>query len=204
MMAGTDRKWSWLARIAAGAMAAYGLYFAWICGAIVEQAGREEATSADVIVVLGAAEYKGRPSPVYRARLDHAFELYKRKLASVVITTGGSGGEPTFTEGRVGHDYLVGRGIGSLHLIAETQSDNSAQSADAVAGIMEVHRMHTCIAVSDPYHEFRIKRLLEAHGIVVFTSPRPLETTPAVVDQAVNVAREALSYTLWRLHVFRR
>ena len=202
-LGGAGRR-SWLARIAAAAVAVYAFYFAWTCAAIVEQAGRDEARRADAIVVLGAAEYRGRPSPVYRARLDHAFELYKLKLASVVITTGGSGGEATFTEGSVGHDYLVGRGIGDRHLIAETQSNNSAQSAERVATIMEAKGMRSCIAVSDPYHEFRIKRLLEARGIVVYTSPRPLETTPAVVDQAMNVAREALSYTLWRLHLFRR
>ena len=193
-----------MARVAAAALAAYSVYFAWACAAIVDQAGREEARPADAIVVFGAAEYRGRPSPVYRARLDHAFELYKLKLASVVITTGGSGGEATFTEGSVGHDYLVGRGIGGHHLIAETQSDNSAQSAERVAAIMQANGMRSCVAVSDPYHEFRIKRLLEARGIVVYTSPRTLETTPAMVDQAANVAREALSYTLWRLHLFRR
>lgn len=204
MRAATGRKRSWAARIAAAVLIAYAFFFAWICAAIVTQAGREEAKQADVIVVFGAAEYKGRPSPVYRARLDHAFELYKRRLASVVITTGGSGGEAMFTEGRVGHDYLVGRGISDRHLIAETQSDNSAQSAERVASIMEANGMRSCIAVSDPYHEFRIKRLLETRGIVVYTSPRPLETTPAMVEQAVNVAREALSYTLWRLHLFRR
>lgn len=194
---------SWLARVAAAAIGAYAVFFAWSCAAIVSQAGRDEARQADAIVVLGAAEYRGRPSPVYRARLDHAFELYTRKLAPVVITTGGHGGEATFTEGRVGHDYLVGRGIGDRHLIAETQSDNSAQSAERVATIMEANGMRSCIAVSDPYHEFRIKRLLERHGIVVYASPRPLETTPAIVDQAANVGREALSYTLWRLHLRR-
>ena len=83
-------------------------------------------------MVFGAAEYFGRPSPVYRARLDHAFELYERKLAPVVITTGGSGGETPYQR-PVGHDYLVGRGIGDPHLIAETQSDNSAESAQRVA-----------------------------------------------------------------------
>src|SRR6266545_4845095 len=184
-------KRSWPARIAAAALIAYASYFAWACAAIVTQAGRDEAKQADVIVVFGAAEYKGRPSPVYRARLDHAFELYKRKLASVVITSGGSGGEASFTEGSVGHDYLVGRGIGDRHLIAETQGDNSAESAERVATIMEANGMHSCIAVSDPYHEFRIKRLLEAQGMLVYASPRPLETTPGLWTQALNVARES-------------
>jgi vancomycin permeability regulator SanA len=101
-MAGAGRRW--LRRIGAALLAAYAGYFAWTCAAIVAQSRHDEVQPADAIVVFGAAEYFGRPSPVYRARLDHAFDLYERKLAPVVITTGGSGGEPTFTEGQVGHD----------------------------------------------------------------------------------------------------
>ncbi|MGC2210209.1 MAG: YdcF family protein [Candidatus Korobacteraceae bacterium] len=200
-MAGAGRRW--LRRIGAALLAVYAGYFAWTCAAIVAQSRHDEVQPADAIVVFGAAEYFGRPSPVYRARLDHAFDLYERKLAPVVITTGGSGGEPTFTEGQVGHDYLVGRGISDPHLIAETQSDNSAESAERVAVIMAANGMRSCIAVSDPYHVYRIKQLLEAQGVVVCTSPRRLETEPGIGTQALNVARESLSYTLWRLHLFR-
>ncbi|MBZ5631125.1 MAG: YdcF family protein, partial [Acidobacteriia bacterium] len=78
---------------------------------IVRQGNRDEARPADAIVVFGAAEYAGRPSPVYRARLDHAYELFERGLASMVITTGGAGADPKFTEGGVGRDYLSRRGI---------------------------------------------------------------------------------------------
>jgi len=184
-------------------LAVYAGYFAWACTAIVKQSEQDEAQLADAIVVFGAAEYFGRPSPVYRARLDHAFELYQRRLAPVVISTGGSGGEPVFTEGAVGHDYLVGRGIADGDLIAETQSDNSQESAERVATIMAANHMRSCIAVSDPYHLFRIKQLLEAQRVVVYTSPRRLETEPGIGTQALNVARESLSYTLWRLHLFR-
>ena len=198
--------WRWLraGRIGAAMLAvAYACYFAWICVAIVTQSGQDEAQAADAIVVFGAAEYFGRPSPVYRARLDHAFELYEHKLAPVVITTGGSGGEQQFTEGSVGRDYLAGRGIADRDLIAETQSENSAESAERIAIIMDANHMRSCIAVSDPYHVFRIKRLLEARGRVVYTSPRRPEMEPGMVAQALNVARESLSYTLWRLHLFR-
>jgi uncharacterized SAM-binding protein YcdF (DUF218 family) len=185
-------------------LAAYACYFAWTCVRIVAQAERDEAHSADAIVVFGAAEYFGKPSPVYRARLDHAFDLYRQKLANVVITTGGSGGEQKFTEGSVGRDYLMERGIGDEHLIAETQSDNSAESAGRVGIIMSANNMRSCIAVSDPYHVFRIKRLLEAQGWVVYASPRKPELDPGPAARSVNVAREALSYTLWRLYMFRR
>jgi uncharacterized SAM-binding protein YcdF (DUF218 family) len=203
MTAGARRGWLRLSRIAAVLLAACACYFAWNCARIVAQSGRDEAQPADAIVVFGAAEYFGKPSPVYRARLDHAFDLYQRQLAPVVITTGGSGGEQQFTEGSVGRDYLIERGIGDRHLIAETQSDNSAESAERIAIIMVANHMRSCIAVSDPYHVFRIKRLLEAQGRMVYASPRRPEVDPAIAAQALNVAREAASFTVWRLlHVF--
>ena len=92
-----------------------------ISSKIVLEASREELRPADAIVVFGAAEYSGRPSPVYRARLDHAFELFQRGIAPVVITTGGSGSDPDYSEGGVGRDYLMRRGIPERSLIAETQ-----------------------------------------------------------------------------------
>src|SRR5262245_15810792 len=100
---------------------------------VVRQAGKDEARPAGAIVVFGAAEYDGRPSPVYRARLDHAAELYSRGLAPIVITTGGSGADPKFSEGEVGRDYLKTLGVPDAHLIAETQSDDTAESARRVA-----------------------------------------------------------------------
>src|SRR5262245_29623456 len=78
---------------------------------IERQSQQDEAQPADVILVLGAAEYSGRPSPVFKARLDHAFDLYQRKLAPRIMTTGGAGGEHVFTEGTVGRSYLTGRGV---------------------------------------------------------------------------------------------
>jgi uncharacterized SAM-binding protein YcdF (DUF218 family) len=204
MSDGVRRGWLRPGKIAAVALAAYACYFAWTCVQIVAQSGRDEAYAADAIVVFGAAEYFGKPSPVFRARLDHAFDLYEQKLAPVVITTGGSGGEQKFTEGSVGRDYLMERGISDGHLIAETQSENSAESAGRVGTIMSANNMHSCIAVSDPYHVYRIKRLLEAQGMVVYASPRKPEIAPGVAARSLHVAREALSYTLWRMYIFRR
>ena len=190
--------------IASAALAVCLLYFGWTCLRIVGQSTRDEAQSADCIVVFGAAEYYGRPSPVFRARLDHAYDLYQRHLAAVVIVTGGNGGEQRFSEGAMGRDYLAARGIRDSHLIAETQSDNSAESAERVGTIMQANNMHTCIAVSDPYHVFRIKQLLEAHGMTAYASPRRLDANVGLGSSALRVCREALSYTLWRLYIFRR
>src|SRR5437868_4015197 len=97
------------------------LFVAVVSLRIVHQADLEEVHPADAIVVFGAAEYYGRPSPVYRARLDHAFDLFQKHVATLIITTGGAGEDPRFSEGGVGHDYLMRRGIPEQNLIAETR-----------------------------------------------------------------------------------
>ena len=168
---------------------------------IVREAGLQEVHPADAIVVFGAAEYAGRPSPVYRARLDHAYDLFQRGTAPVVITTGGSAADPTFSEGGVGHDYLMHRGIPEAKLIAETQGNDTASSAERVAVIMRTNRMRSCVAVSDEYHVFRIRKLLEHEGVQVFVAPRPDSRPRSVWQRALAVLRESASYVAWRLHI---
>ncbi|MGC2183366.1 MAG: YdcF family protein [Terriglobales bacterium] len=168
---------------------------------IVRQAGLQEAHRSDAIVVFGAAQYAGHPSPVFRARLDHAYDLFQRGAAPVVITTGGSGDDPTFSEGGVGHDYLMHRGIPEPKLIAETQGSDTASSAERVAVIMRANRMRSCVAVSDAYHVFRIRKLLEHEGVKVYVAPRPESRPRSAWQRALAVLREAASYTAWRLHI---
>ncbi len=194
-----SRHWVvWLVAAAAGVAAT----FVGVTSArIVEQARRDEVRHADVIVVFGAAEYAGHPSPVYRARLDHAYDLFRQGIAPVVITTGGSGEDPQFSEGGVGHDYLVHRGIPESAVIAETQGANTAQSAERVATIMKANGMHNLVAVSDAYHEYRIKQLLEGQGVTVFAAPRPGSLPRSFHQRVLAVLREAVSYTLWKAHV---
>jgi len=168
---------------------------------IVRQAGLQEIHPSDAIVVFGAAQYAGHPSPVFRARLDHAYDLFQRGVAAVVITTGGSGDDPTFSEGGVGHDYLMHRGIPEPRLIAETQGSDTASSAARVAVIMRTNRMRSCVAVSDAYHVFRIRKLLEHEGVRVYVAPRPDSRPRSVWQRALAVLREAASYTAWRLHI---
>jgi uncharacterized SAM-binding protein YcdF (DUF218 family) len=168
---------------------------------IVHTASLEEIHPADALVVFGAAEYSGRPSPVLRARLDHAFDLYERHVAPVVITTGGAAADPKFSEGGVGRDYLYRRGIPENALIAETQGSDTAQSAQRVAGILHANGMHACVAVSDAYHVFRIRKLLEHEGIHVYVAPRPGSRPRSWWARAEAVSRESLSYLLWKLGV---
>jgi len=188
----------WLMAVAAAVLLAC---FASLCAQIINEGSREELHPADAIVVFGAAEYSGHPSPVYRARLDHAFDLYQQKLAPVVITTGGAAADPSFSEGGVGHDYLMHRGIPDSSLIAETQGSDTAESAQRIAVIMRANHMHTCVAVSDAYHVFRIRKLLEHQGIQVYVAPRPGSRLHSPWLRAEAVLREAISYILWRLHI---
>ena len=177
------------------------LYAGTLYAVVVLQAGTDETRPADVIVVFGAAEYDGRPSPVYKARLDHAAQLYQRGLAPIVITTGGAGDDPRFSEGSVGREYLRTLGIPDAQLIAETQSPDTAESARRVANIMRVNGMHSCLAVSDGYHMFRIKRMLGREGVTVFGSPRPNSKPQTFWKRQSAVLHEIGSYTVWLFHL---
>lgn len=189
------RPWLLLLLAAAGALS----LFCGITGSrIVRAAGEAPTKKADVIVVFGAAEYVGRPSPVYKARLDHGFELFQKGMAPVVITTGGSAQDPDFSEGGVGKDYLLRRGIPEQDLISETQGSDTAQSAERVANIMRTNGMRSCIAVSDAYHVFRIRALLEHEGVQVELAPRPESRPKPLWERFEAVMREAASYLVWK------
>lgn len=169
---------------------------------VVETGAKQEIHPADAIVVFGAAEYSGHPSPVLRARLDHAFELFQLGVAPVVITTGGAAADPKYSEGGVGRDYLMHRGIPERNLIAETQGRDTSESAERVAVIMKANNLHSCIAVSDAYHVFRIRKLLEHEGIrPVYTAPRLDTRPPSILQRAESALRESASYLLWRIGI---
>ena len=179
------------------AAAALCVYIAYLSMRIQQQSQRDEAHQADVILVLGAAEYRGRPSPVLRARLDHALELYRRGLAPRVMTTGGAGGDPVFTEGGVGRSYLIGHGVPSEAITVETESESTLESLAMASEIMQRMGLHSVIVVSDGYHIFRVKRMLQSHGLNVYGSPRP-EQKRDPIHQEWNYVKQAIGYVLWR------
>lgn len=167
----------------------------------MREATLDEARPVDAIVVFGAAEYVGRPSPVYRARLDHAHELFERGLAPLIITTGGAGKDPKFSEGQVGRDYLSKLGVPDVNLIAETQADDTDQSAQRVAVILEANELKSVLLVSDAYHLYRAKRMMQNQGIDVYISPRPDSIPKTTWGRWLAALREAASYTLYKLGV---
>jgi uncharacterized SAM-binding protein YcdF (DUF218 family) len=193
---------SWWLRLPILLFLAVLLFLAATAVQVVRSAGLQETHRADAIVVFGAAEYYGRPSPVLRARLNHAFDLYQQHLAPVIITTGGAAADPKFSEGGVGQDHLHKLGVPESALIAETQGSNTAESARRVAVIMHANGLHSCIAVSDAYHVFRIRKLLEHEGVSpVYVAPRPDSKPHSIVQRTFAILREATSYMAWRIGI---
>ncbi|MEO8098348.1 MAG: YdcF family protein [Acidobacteriota bacterium] len=163
----------------------------------------DEARAADIIIVLGAAEYRGTPSPVLTARLNHALFLYLQGLAPRILTTGGAGGDPTFTEGGVAHNYLSRHGVPSEAILVESEGESTVHSIVAAAEIMRRMGLKSCIVVSDGYHIFRVKKLLESRGMIAYGSPRPEERKPDAGGWLGGwvYVRQAIAYGLWRVGI---
>ena len=172
----------------------------WVYVQIESYAGQDQATPSDAIGVFGAAEYDGRPSPVYRARLDHALALYHRGIAPLIITLGGNGGDQ-YNEGAVGREYLMGMGVPEEAIIAETESRNTEDSARRSAVIARANELRRLVIVSDGTHLFRIHEICAADGLNVLTSPRPRVPVEGGSQDFERIAHEIFSYTAWRMHL---
>lgn len=166
---------------------------------------RDNASRADAIVVLGAAQYDGRPSPVLRSRLDHALTLWENGMAKWVILTGGQGVGDTTSEAAVGRSYLRKRGIPETQMLVENKSRNTEESIEAVATLMRNEGLDDAILVSDPFHMLRLRILAWRHGLTVFSSPtrtspisaNRIETASYVLSESVKVPL-SLVFSMWR------
>jgi uncharacterized SAM-binding protein YcdF (DUF218 family) len=150
-----------------------------LAGAVPNERG------ADAILVLGAAQYNGRPSPVLRARLDHALDLYDRGLAPRLIFTGGVGTGDTLSEAEVSRRYAVRHGVPDTLILLERQGVTSAQSVGAAAALMRAHNLETALVVSDSYHMLRLELLVRRSGIRPYRSP----AADAPIDLATRSTR---------------
>jgi uncharacterized SAM-binding protein YcdF (DUF218 family) len=173
----------------------------WVYVQIEHFAYDDQAAPADVICVFGAAEYAGRPSPVLRARLDHALALYEHKIAPVMITLGGSAPGDAYSEGQVGQAYLMANGVPEKAVIAETQSRNTEEQALRIVAIARTNGYARVVIVSDPAHLFRIREICAGEGLRVLTSPRQQVSAVGSSSEWQQVWHEIVAYTLWRLHL---
>lgn len=126
---------------------------------------------ADAIVVLGAAQYNGRPSPVLQARLDHALDLYDRGLATRLIFTGGTGVGDTVSEAEVSRRYALSHGVPASAIMTERDGLSSAQSVRAAAALMQSAGLESALIVSDSYHMMRLELLARRSHIVPYRAP---------------------------------
>jgi len=139
--------------------------------AVLVWSSRDEARPAQAIVVLGAAQYAGKPSPVLRARLDHALDLWNRHLASLLILTGGTGSGDTTSEAAVGRKYAEKHGVPDSAILVENEGRTTSESMRAVAGMLEVRGLQSALLVSDPFHMLRLRILARRFGFTPYTSP---------------------------------
>jgi uncharacterized SAM-binding protein YcdF (DUF218 family) len=196
--------WRWLKIglwILVGLLLLAAIWCRWVYVQVERYAAIDEAAPADAIVVFGAAEYDGRPSPVFRARLEHARVLYNRGIAPLIVTLGGSETGDEHSEGEVGRDYLVGGGVPESAIIAETHSRSTSESARRMAVISRANKLRRLVIVSDGTHMFRIRAICAANGLNVITSPRPHTGLESSLQDKDAIWHEILTYTLWKLHL---
>ena len=136
----------------------------------------DQRLPVDAIVVLGAAQYNGRPSPVLRARLDHALALYREGQAPVVIVTGGVGRGDTTSEAAVGRRYLVAHGVPDSVVIPQSDGRNTRASMNGVQQWLHERGLRRVLLVSDPFHMFRLR--LEARRTALEAYTSPTESSP--------------------------
>lgn len=156
-------------------VAAFALWL-FSAAAVLVWSSRDEARPAQAIVVLGAAQYAGKPSPVLRARLDHALDLWNRRLATLLILTGGTGAGDTTSEAAVGRTYAKKHGVPDSAILVESEGRTTSESMRAVAGMLEVRGLNSALLVSDPFHMLRLRILARRFGFTPYTSPT--QTSP--------------------------
>jgi uncharacterized SAM-binding protein YcdF (DUF218 family) len=157
----------------------------------------DRSRPAGAIVVLGAAQYDGRPSPVLRARLDHAVSLYRKGIADTLIMTGGTGVGDTVSEAMVSKRYAAKAGVPEGAVLVEQEGMTSLESMQEVAEIMRRHGLRSAVLVSDPFHMLRLRLLALRVGIQARTSPTrtsPISRNPA--EERKHILRESLSLPL--------
>jgi len=163
----------------------------------------DQTRPVDAIVVLGAAQYDGRPSPQLRARLDHVVELWKLGVAPLVVVTGGNQPGDRFTEASASAAYLSQHGVASAAILQENRSHSSWESLAGVARLLNERDASRVLLVSDPFHSLRIRLVAQELGLTAYVSPTrtsPVRGATAVIKEL----KEAVGVSLGRVIGFKR
>lgn len=190
-------------RLALLAAAVVAVYLAVTFVQVVGAARRDDARASDAIVVLGAAQYDGVPSPVFAARLDHALRLYEQGIAPVIVVTGGRQAGDRFTEATAAATYLHQRGVPDAAILRETTGRSSWESLRASARFLEARGIESVVLVSDPYHSARIDAIASEVGLDGVTSPT--RTSPiSGLDEWRRLGTETLRVAAGRVFGYGR
>ena len=179
------------------------LYFGVTFVQVWQTSRHDEAHPAEAVIVLGAAQYDGRPSAVLRARLDHAAALYHRNIAPVVVVTGGKLEGDRFTESAASANYLHNKGVPDEAILREVQGRTSWQSLEAAARFLKERGIHDVVLVSDPFHAARIRGIASELGFKAATSPT--RTSPITgLSEFRHMVTETAQVGIARVIGFRR
>ena len=162
---------------------------------------RRFSRSVDAIIVLGAAQWDGRPSPVLAARLDHALDLWKHGFAPVIVVTGGKRPADRVTEATASADYLITRGVPDSSILREVQGASTYESLAATARFLKPQGWRRVLLVSDPYHMLRSKGIAAEVGLTPYGSPTRTSPQPGVRSKEF---KEALGVSVGRVIGYRR
>ncbi|MEW6153715.1 MAG: YdcF family protein [Actinomycetota bacterium] len=164
---------------------------------------QDRARPAQAIVVLGAAQFNGVPSSILQARLDHAFDLYQRDLAPVIVVTGGKQPGDEFTEAAASADYLMGRGVPDEDILREVSGTNSWESLAAASVFLQERDIHSVLLVSDGFHSYRVTAIAGELGLEAHASPT--RTSPITGASATrHMFRETAAVAVGRIIGYRR
>jgi uncharacterized SAM-binding protein YcdF (DUF218 family) len=191
-------KWATLAAILI--LVSISVYWVYLYRQVRHFAGTDEARAVDAIVVLGAAQYNGRPSKVLTARLDHALSLYKQGYSKAIITTGSYGRDPNFSEALVAKNYLADLGVNPEDIMTEQASVTTRESIRASSDLIKSKEWQTVLVVSDGFHLYRAKRMFADEGILAYTSPAPSSPIEVSASQRFWYSlREVFLFSAYRL-----
>ncbi len=160
---------------------------------------KDAARKSDCIIVLGAAVYNDKPSPVFKERIRHAIELFQQGQASTIIFTGGYGDGTSHAESAVGASYAVAQGIRNTAILIETKSRTTHQNLAEAKALMEAARLKSAIIVSDPLHLKRASVMADNLGILAVTSPTPTTRYRSLRTKLAFLVREIYFYTAYTL-----
>ena len=192
-----------LFRITALVLALLFLYLAFSFVQVWQASRRDEARKVEAIVVFGAAQYNGRPSPVLRARLDHTAALYKRGLSDVVVVTGGAQPGDRATEASTSAAYLKQNGVPEKALLREVRGHDSWESLASAANFLRQRGRKRVLLVSDPFHSARVAAMADELGLDAYVSPT--RTSPiGGAEEIRHLGRESVAMAAGRVVGFRR